>query len=70
MKAIVNTVLSQEEAVGHVASAYIDDIYVNKDVVPTTCVREDLDAAITRSGIVCGSRCCRINVSQSLAGVR
>ena len=34
MKAIISAVLSQEEAVGHAASAYIDDIYVNKDVVP------------------------------------
>ena len=42
MKAIVSTVLSQEEAVGHVASAYIDDIYVNEEVMPTTHVREHL----------------------------
>ena len=40
MKAIFSTVLSQEEAVGHVASAYINDIYVNEDVMPTPRVRE------------------------------
>ena len=42
MKAIVSAVLSQEEAVGHAASAYINDIYVNEDVMPTTHVREHL----------------------------
>ena len=34
MKAIVSAVLSQEEAVDHAASAYIDDLYVNEDVMP------------------------------------
>ena len=42
MKAIVSTVLLWEEAVEHAASAYIDDIYVNEDVVPATCIREHL----------------------------
>ena len=42
MKAIVSAVLSQEEAFDHAASAYINDIYVNEDVMPTTCVREHL----------------------------
>ena len=42
MKAIVSAVLSQKETVGYVASAYIDDIYVNEDVMPATCVREHL----------------------------
>ena len=42
MKAIVSAVLSQEEAVDCAASAYIDNIYVNEDVVPATCVREHL----------------------------
>ena len=42
MKAIISTVLSQEEAVGSAASAYIDIIYVNEDVVPATHVREHL----------------------------
>ena len=42
MKAIVSAVLSQEEAVGRTAFAYIDNIYVNEDVVPVTCVREHL----------------------------
>ena len=42
MKGIFSAVLSQEEAVGHAASAYIDDIYVNEDVVAATRVREHL----------------------------
>ena len=42
MKAIISAVLLQEEAVGHVASAYINDIYVNEDVVPVTHVTEHL----------------------------
>ena len=42
MKAIVSTVLSQQEAVGHVASAYINDIYVNENVMPVTRMREHL----------------------------
>ena len=41
MKAIVSPVLSQE-AMGHSASAYIDNIHVNADVVPPTNVREHL----------------------------
>ncbi len=40
MKAIVSVVLSQEEAVGCGASAYINDIYVNKEVVLSTRIRE------------------------------
>ena len=42
IKAIVSAVLSQEEAVRHAASAYIDNIYVNKDVMPATHFREHL----------------------------
>ena len=42
IKAIVSVVLSQEEAVGHTASTYIDDIYVKDDVVPATHIREHL----------------------------
>ena len=42
MKSIVSAVLSQEEAVERTASTYIDDIYVNEDVVPATRVREHL----------------------------
>ena len=34
MKAIVSTALSQEEAEGHAASAYINNIYVNEDIMP------------------------------------
>ena len=42
MKAIVRAVLLQEEAVGHAASAYIQNIYVNEDVMPVTRIREHL----------------------------
>ena len=49
VKAIVSAVLLQEEAVGHTASAYIDDIYVNEDVMPATRVREHL----ARFGLEC-----------------
>ena len=42
MKAIVSTVLSQEEAVGCSTSGYINDIYVNEDVVLVSHVRKDL----------------------------
>ena len=41
MKAIISIVLSQEEDVGHIVSAYID-IYVNKNVVLATLTREHL----------------------------
>ena len=34
IKAIVSMALSQEEAVSHAVSAYINDISVNKDVLP------------------------------------
>ena len=49
MKAIVSAVLSQEEAVGHAASAYINGIYVNEDVMPSTHIREHL----ARFGLEC-----------------
>ena len=49
MKAIVSMMLSQEEAVGHAVSAYIDDIYVNKDVMPVTSVKE----CLARFGLEC-----------------
>ena len=42
MKAIVSAVLLQEEAMERAESAYIDDIYINEDVVPVTRVREHL----------------------------
>ena len=42
MKAIISAVLLQEEAVGRTVSAYIDDIYVNEDVVPAIHIREHL----------------------------
>ena len=40
MKAIISAVLWQEEAVGHTLFAYIDNLYVNNDVMPATRVRE------------------------------
>ena len=49
MKAIVSAALSQEEDVGHAASVYIDDIYVNEDVIPATRVRGHL----ARFGLEC-----------------
>ena len=49
MKAIVSTLLSQEDALGHTASAYIDDIYVNEDVMPVTRIRE----CLARFGLEC-----------------
>ena len=49
MKAIVSAVLLQEEAVGHAASAYINDIYVNEDVILANRVREHL----ARFGLEC-----------------
>ena len=42
MKAIVSAVLSQEEVMGRTASTYINDIYINEDIVPATRVREHL----------------------------
>ena len=42
MKANISMVLAQEETVGCGTSTYIEDIYINDDVVPTTCVREHL----------------------------
>lgn len=40
MKAIVSTVMLQKEAPDRMASAYINDIYANEIVVPTTHIRE------------------------------
>ena len=40
---------------GHMASAYIDDIYVNEDVMPVTRVREHL----ARFGPRTIGRCCK-----------
>ena len=34
---------------GHAASVYIDNIYVNEDIMPVTCIREPL----ARSGLEC-----------------
>ena len=42
IKAIVSTVLSQEETVDHAVLADIDDTFVNEDVMPTTHVRESV----------------------------
>ena len=42
MKAINSTVLAQDVTVSQAASAYIDDIFINEDVAPTTRIREHL----------------------------
>ena len=34
--------LSQEEAMGCTSFAYVNDIYINEDVLPVTCVTEHL----------------------------
>ncbi len=39
MKAIISMVLAQEETVGCTVSAYIDDMYINEDLMPVTHVR-------------------------------
>lgn len=49
MKAIVSTVMKQEEAIDRMTSAYIESISVNEDVVPTTRIREHLP----RFGLEC-----------------
>lgn len=49
MKAIVSTVMRQEEAIDRMTSAYIESISVNEDVVPTTRIREHLP----RFGLEC-----------------
>ena len=42
MKAIINAVLSQEEKVKEGTSAYLDDIYVNEDIVSSSHVKAKL----------------------------
>ena len=42
MKTIVNAVLSQQETIKEGTSAYLDDIYVNEDVVSSSRVRSKL----------------------------
>ena len=39
MKTIISAVLSQEEMVKKVTSAYLDDIYINKDVSPKSHIQ-------------------------------
>lgn len=39
MKAVIDAVLSQDEAIANATSAYIDDIYVNENLIPVTHVR-------------------------------
>jgi len=43
MKAIVNAVLTQEEPMRKATSAYVDDIYVNEDVMSADKVRRKLE---------------------------
>ena len=49
MKANISMVLAQEETVSCMASTYLDDIYINEDVMPATHVREHL----TQFGLEC-----------------
>ena len=42
MKAIISTVLAQDKTVSRAVSMYIDNIFINEDVTPATCVREHL----------------------------
>ena len=49
MKAIINAVLSQEEKVKDGISAYIDDIYVNDDIVSSLHVK----AKLVQFGLIC-----------------
>ena len=43
MKAVLNSVLSQDPIIRKGTSAYIDDILVNKDVVKASRVQEHLE---------------------------
>ena len=49
MKTIVNAVLSQQETIKEGTSAYLDDIYVNEDVVSSSHVRSKL----AEFGLIC-----------------
>ena len=49
MKTIVNAVLSQQETIKEGTLAYLDDIYVNEDVVSSSCVRSQL----AEFGLIC-----------------
>lgn len=42
MISIVRAVLSQEEVIKKASSAYLDDVYINEDVIPTSRVAEYL----------------------------
>ena len=68
MKIIVNAVLSQQETIKEGTSAYLDDIYVNEDVVLSSHVRSKL----AEFGLICkdpecledGARVLGLNVQQ------
>ena len=49
MKAIINAVLSQEEKVKKGISAYLDDIYVNEDIMSSLHVK----AKLAQFGLIC-----------------
>ena len=49
MKEIINAVLSQEEKVKEGAYAYLDDIYVNEDIVSSLHVK----AKLAQFGLIC-----------------
>ena len=68
MKTIINEVLSQQETIKEGTSAYLDDIYVNEDVVSSSRVRSQL----AKFGLICknperledGTRVLGLNVRQ------
>lgn len=49
MKRVVATALSRDEKVDEAASSYVDDIFVNEDVMSADCVRKHLE----KYGLVC-----------------
>ena len=68
MKTIINAVLSQQETIKEGTSAYLDDIYVNEDVVSSSRVRSQL----AKFGLICkdperledGTRVLGLNIRQ------
>ena len=49
MKSVLNAVLTQDETVDRATSSYLDDIFVNEDVVSVQCVENHL----LRYGLEC-----------------
>ena len=49
MQAIVEVTLSKDDAVWQATSTYIDDVFINKDIVSATRVRQHLAKQGTRA---------------------